>query len=99
MAVEDLLGEGQALLAEDATDLGVLVEELLVGRGKRLGRGKVSPVGRDRNGSNGNTTRWSEAGGAAQDSLEEKSAFKNKNCQWPRTKYRDGTARAAGNVN
>lgn len=52
MAVEDLLGEGQTLLAEHATDLGVLGVELLVGGGKRLDRREVSPgVSRSGDGS------------------------------------------------
>lgn len=37
MTVEDLLGEGEALLAQNATDFGVLVEQLLVGRREGLG--------------------------------------------------------------
>lgn len=45
VAVEDLLGEGQALLSEDPSDFGVLVEELLIGRRQRLGRGEVSAGG------------------------------------------------------
>jgi hypothetical protein len=48
VAVEDLLSEGEALLAEDAADLGVLVEELLVGGGQgldgRVGSGMAGEV-------------------------------------------------------
>lgn len=43
VAVQDLLGQGQALLAEHATHFGVLVVELLVGGRERLDGGEISP--------------------------------------------------------
>jgi len=42
MAVEDLLGESQTLLAEHTTDISVLGVELLVGGRERLGGREVS---------------------------------------------------------
>jgi hypothetical protein len=45
MAVEDLLGEGQALFSENSAHIGVLGVEFLVGRRKRLGGREVSPRG------------------------------------------------------
>ena len=42
VAVEDLLGEGEALFSEYASDFCVLVEELLVGGREGSGGGEVS---------------------------------------------------------